>query len=43
MVVTREMIDDSGLAVEIGKKAVENSQKAWSSENINTGPEIVEV
>lgn len=43
MVVAREMIDDSGLAVEIGKKAVKNTQKAWSVENINAGPEVVEV
>lgn len=43
MVVAREMIDDSDIAVEIGKKAVENTQKAWSSENINAGPEIVEI
>lgn len=43
MVVAREMIDDKKLAVEIGKKAVKNTQEVWSSENISAGPEIVEV
>jgi hypothetical protein len=43
MVITKELVDDHELAAEIGKKAVENTQKAWSSETIEAGPEIVEI
>ncbi len=43
MVVPKEMMDDQELASEIGMKAVEKTQKAWSSETIEAGPEVVEV
>lgn len=37
MVVARELSDDPEVAVEIGSVAVENTQKAWSAENIHSG------
>jgi hypothetical protein len=43
MVITKELVDDHELAAEIGRKAVESTQKAWSSETIEAGPEIVEI
>lgn len=43
MIVARELADDQETAEKIGKKAVKNTQKAWSSENIKAGPEVIEV
>jgi DNA-binding NtrC family response regulator len=43
MVISGELIDDPELASEIGKKAVKQTQKAWSSEIVEKGPEVVEV
>jgi hypothetical protein len=43
MVVSKELLDDQELASEIGKKSVDMTQKAWSSETIAEGPEVVEV
>lgn len=42
MVVARELSDDPEVGEEIGNLAVENTQKAWSAENIRSGPEIVD-
>lgn len=42
MIVARELSDDSAIAEEIGSLAVNNTQKAWSVENIHSEPEVIE-
>lgn len=41
LVVAREFTDDYELAEEIGRKALDNTQHAWSGEVVNSEPEIV--
>jgi hypothetical protein len=43
MIVARELADNMETAEKVGKKAVQDTQKAWSSENIKAGPEVIEI
>jgi len=35
-------VDEQELSEEIGRKAVKNTRKAWSSENIKAGTGVIE-
>lgn len=41
MAVANEIIDDSERAEEIGRKALDNTQKAWKPDVVNREPEVV--
>ena len=41
LIVAREVIDDKERAGEIGRKALENTQAAWSPKVVNREPAIV--